>query len=261
MSELTFQYFDELDAYFQNRLSEPERAALLERVQKEPQLREEFETFERLVQAAKAEGDRTLREQIHQQHQRAKAQGLLQKPRSRRLAVWGVAAAISLLLAAGIWWSRHQALFYSQLVAQQYDKESVPLLALLDSLEMRGFAAESQPDAQRFLNIVLLVEAGQYSDALPALERWRQQYPNDRPALFLQAMSELAIGEHTASSEKFEQLAAEPGRYRETAEFHQALALLHSRPQRSQAKTLLQGIANKPDHPYSDRAGKILAAW
>jgi TolA-binding protein len=257
MSEQSFHYFDELDAYFQNRMSEQERVALLQRVQKDTQLREEFEVFQQLVYAARAEGNRTLLEQIRQQHQKAKSRSLLQKPRTRKLVVWAAAAAIAALLAAGIWWYRSEGT-YTELIARHYDAESKPLQSLLDSLEMLGFAANRTADDQRYLNILLLVEAGQYADALPALQRWHQEHPADTSALFLLAMCELATGAYQASAEKFAPLASAPGMYQQTAEFHQALALLGLRSERKRGMALLQQIAEQARHPYQLRARQLI---
>ena len=244
---MTFDRFDQFEAYTDNVLPADQRQLLEQQLAVDATLRaelNEYRTFRHSIEAVK------LKQQLERLHSRLEQKGALDNrpqpvpsARSRRSRLTWIGAALLLLAGFGLYWLTRSTPAEQTFVAF-YRPEPVA----------RGLAdcgPELTPGLQAY-------RVGAYRQAVIDFGK----IPANQPCvLYYRGVSHLALGNAENAIAELEQAVASqtgtPGLTRQKADWYLALAYLKAN-RIDQARNQLQSISNQPGHPFQAVSRKAL---
>ena len=244
---MTFDRFDQFEAYTDNVLPADQRQLLEQQLSDDANLRAELNEYQMFRHSIEAV---TLKQQLERLHVRLDRQGTLDnRPQPvpsappRRFRLVRIGAVLLLLAGFGLYWMTRSTSAEQTFVAF-YQPEPVA----------RGLAdcgPELTPGLQAY-------RAEAYRQALVDFGR----LPAHQPCvLYYWGLSHLAVGDAQQAIIELEQAVAsqpEPADLtRQKADWYLALAYLKAN-RIDQARNQLQSISNQPSHPFQNIARKAL---
>ena len=147
---------NKIEKYLMGQLSKTERAAFLQELQENEELRKAFAIEQRLHQGIKVEGRKELKATLNEIHNRLDpAIDPPSVPKSKRKILWPLLVAASLLLIFSLFWLLNQTPSPDDLFAQNYQAYELSL-ALRDGAPTTDLVAANE-----------LYRSGKYLEAIP----------------------------------------------------------------------------------------------
>lgn len=202
---------EEFERYLMDRMPAGERSAFLGRLDREPDLRERFNGFQRMFRAIEEDGLRADMEKFHSQMELERPQPVVHRPRFRP---WRIAAAVAALVALGL-------VFFDRKSPDQkrYDAFYSPDPGLPTVM--------GSSDNFTFYDAMVDYKQGHYDRAIEKWEHIAQtKHDNDTLNYFL-GSAHLAEGEAQESIPYFDKVLETPhDAFRNEAYYYRGLAYL-----------------------------------
>lgn len=222
-----------IEQYFANELSEQDRQELEQQLSSDTELAQAFQLEQDLMAGIEAVGNDKLREQLGQIHREEIENRQPSKVRSlRRSYLWAVAAVLVIGLLGLVWWLMAPSAISAAGLYAEYAEYS------FDFTEM-GTAEDDLFQAERLLN------QGEYKEALPFLEKYLAQKPEDNRAVLALGVAKLeSEADATGAIQLFRQVETKGGILQNEAQWHMGLAYLKQGNLEESQKVLAQIPAN-----------------
>lgn len=237
------EWIDKTERYLGAEMDAGERTDFEAELSSNEELRKDFELYNSINKTMSASpNENKLRETLQQMNKKYFAGGAVVKKGSFK--TWmAVAATLLLLLAAGFYFLFPTKPSVEKLYAQFAVHD--PL-----SIQQRGNAADSLAT-----NAANTFNDKHYIEALPLLQQYLQQQPDDIQVRFSLAVCYMETGAYMDAEKIFSAMASGQTAYAETARWYLALMALKQKDI-SQCRTYLEKIT--ATSPYFTKAKELL---
>lgn len=239
------QQFEQIEAYLQQRMTAPERAAFQQQLQEDPELRAQMEKQLELMNAIETEALKSRLERIHEkQFAGGKAHRTLSS--SKALKPLSIAASLALLILAGWWIIQNDNTSSSSLYSQYYERPA----GLPTTLGMQ--------EDPRFEEGMVDYKLGDFAEAQRQWLSILESSSSSDTLLFFLGITYLETSQLDSAIIQLQTVQAQSGPYQDSAAWYLALAYLNA-GRTEESRGVLQELVKSPGE-LKDRAQDLLSA-
>ena len=236
-------YYDLIQAYVDNTLTQEQRVAFEAEMARDPELRLTVDQFPTILDAVNAAAQDDARKLVSEIREKVKQQTPL---RIRQLIPrqLQIAAGILLIIVAGV-------VIYSNI---SYSTPAMVRTAYEAPSDLGVFQSDGAKD-ERWDAVMTAWEGGEREQALELAEVFLAEHKNNADAIRRVAYLYFQAGKYSRSLGLLESLRGSR-QYADYADFHYALTLLQLHRE-AEATALLDSIAGVRDHRYHQEADQM----
>jgi hypothetical protein len=274
---------DSIHDYIDDLLPETERQAFELALKTDATLAQEVRLYQDLIKGVDVATDVDLRNTIGAVLQRLAAENFfdenietLEKPHKeaiirpltvektaivRKLSTyqWAAAAAVLLLIAAGLWFLQpNKDALFNETYTAYFQAENTKLNEVFSEISATGFAADLVRN-ESLKNALEAYKTKNYGLAKSLFQAHLRIYASDSDAQFYLAQTLMTLKEAQNAAILLENLSKNEGnRWQKDAQWYLTLNYLTMKEQREEALILLKNITNDTTSPYQTKASEML---
>ncbi|MDQ3193147.1 MAG: hypothetical protein M3Q58_16305 [Bacteroidota bacterium] len=235
--------FEMMESYFEDRMSEAEKASFEAKLILDENFKDEFEVYKKVRQGIFIAGEAELRDKLKAADKEIEP-SLRAKDRNNIIPLYK-----KLLVAASI----------AALISMSY------LLFLKDDYQFRKFE-EKEPGLPVLMNnneksalnkAMTLYKAGEYSESKEIIENLLSIKPENDTLLYFNGVVNYELEAYSKAADQFEAVSEIESVFNEQAEYRLALSYLRLSKE-NKARVVLEKIVSNPSHLYKEQAQELL---
>ena len=271
----SFLHLERIERFAGGEMTSAEKEAFVADMERDAELRSEFEQYTTLVKGIELHGEDQLRKTIADTRSQLEQENFFNtsthkidepmKPRFSSRQIFYLAAAVLIIVFGVVYfYPKTEAPNPAEGFAKYYAPENKITGQVIEKLEAKGFATEPNPGGDSLAQAITAYEAADYDQAMGMLNAYLAAYPDDKIGNMYFGLTMLQKSEYAQAADRLGPLAKDDGfEYQNTCIWYLALSLsqLNDPELMEDAKGWLQKLVENPDSGYKQEAEGMLYFW
>ncbi len=207
---------DHIEAYLNGELSPQEHSAFEKRIQTEPEIKEQVESVQDLIKGISFASEKKLKVKLDSVESKLNKESFFKSKEynmsnTRKFRWIPLAASMAFLVAAGLFFLKPGTTNpdLGKLYAEYYKPDTEVIKEVLDRIEARGLATETNKDDEKLKAALIAYEKYDYKSARTQLSKFLDDFPEDQTARFYMGLTQLNMGNYALAIDYLQPLCTE----------------------------------------------------